>query len=140
MADIFSEEKRSEVMSKIRGRDTEPEEKIKKFLDEIGADYEYQADVNGWTVDFLLDGSLVVEYRSCFWHFCEEHGNIPKSNRDYWEPKLKGNRERDEEKDRELRKAGYGVEVIWSHDDLGERMGEIIEKLTSEFRLQLSSP
>jgi len=129
VTDIFSEEKRSEVMSKIRGRDTEPEEKIKEFLDEIGVDYEYQADVNGWTVDFLLDGDLVVEYRSCFWHFCEEHGSIPKSNRGYWEPKLRGNRKRDGEKDEELREAGYGVEVIWSHDDLVERIGEIIETL-----------
>jgi len=129
MTDIFSEEKRSKVMSKIRGRDTEPEKKIKKFLDEIGADYEYQTDVNGWMVDFLLDDSLVVEYRSCFWHLCEEHGSIPKSNRGYWEPKLRGNRERDEEKDEELREAGYDIEVIWSHDDLGERMGEIIETL-----------
>jgi len=129
MADIFSKEKRSEVMSKIRGRDTEPEERIREFLDGIGVDYEYQADINGWTVDFLLDGSLVVEYRSCFWHLCKEHGNIPKSNRDYWKPKLKGNRKRNGEKDKELREAGYEVEVIWSHDDLGERMEEIVETL-----------
>jgi len=126
VTDIFSEEKRSEVMSKIRGKNTEPEEKIKEFLDEVGADYEYQADVNGWTVDFLLGDDLVIEYRSCFWHLCEKHGRIPESNRSYWGPKLKGNRNRDGDKDEELRKAGYEVEVIWSHDDLMERMEEVV--------------
>jgi len=127
VTDIFSKEKRSEIMSKIRGRDTEPEEKIKEFLDRADIDYEHQAEVGGWTVDFLLDGNLIVEYRSCFWHLCEEHGSIPKSNRGYWEPKLKGNRKRDRKKDDELREAGYEVEVIWSHDDLAERLGEITE-------------
>jgi len=125
VTDIWSKEKRSEVMSKIRGRDTEPEVRIKEFLDELGINYKFQEDVNGWNIDFLV-GDTIIEYRSCFWHLCDEHGKIPKSNQDYWEPKLRKNRERDEEKDRELKEAGYEVEVIWSHDDLGERMEEII--------------
>jgi len=129
VTDIWSEEKRSEVMSKIRGKNTKPEAKIRKFLSELGIQFEYQAEVSGWTIDFLVGDSLIIEYRSCFWHLCDEHGSIPKSNRDYWGPKLRKNRERDEEKDGELRKAGYEVEVIWSHDDLGEKMGEIVESL-----------
>jgi len=126
VTDIWSEEKRSKVMSKIRGKDTEPEVKIKEFLNELGVDYQFQGDVNGWNIDFLVDNRTIIEYRSCFWHLCDEHGKIPKSNRDYWEPKLKKNRERDLKKDEELGKAGYEVEVIWSHDNLGKRMEEIM--------------
>jgi len=126
MTDIWSEEKRSEVMSKIRSKDTEPEVKIKEFLDELGVDYQFQEDVNGWDIDFLVGDRTIIEYRSCFWHLCDEHGKIPDSNRDYWGPKLRRNRKRDEEKDGELRKAGYEVEVIWSHDNLGERVEEIV--------------
>jgi len=129
LTDIWDEEKRSEVMSRIRGRDTKPELKIKEFLDEIGTDYEYQADINGWTVDFSVGDSLIIEYRSCFWHKhnCGE-SNVPKSNRDYWVPKLEGNRKRDEEKDAELRDAGYEVEVVWGCENLEERLGEILSE------------
>jgi len=131
VTDIWDEEKRSEVMSRIRSKDTKPELKIKEFLDEIGTDYEYQADIDGWIVDFLVGDDLVIEYRSCFWH---KHGcgesNIPKSNRDYWVPKLEGNRERDEEKDTKLRDAGYEVEVVWGCEGLEERLGEIFRTFT----------
>jgi len=107
VTDIWDEEKRSEVMSRIRSKDTKPELKIKEFLDEIGTDYEYQADIDGWIVDFLVGDDLVIEYRSCFWH---KHGcgesNIPKSNRDYWVPKLEGN-------EGEGRGEGYEAEGRW---------------------------
>nr|QBN22391.1 very-short-patch mismatch repair endonuclease [uncultured archaeon] len=144
MTDIWSEEKRSEVMSKIRGKDTKPELEIRRLLAKENIEYIPQAEVCGWTVDFLIPNAepkgilsgeaegppLILEYRSCFWH---KHGcgksNTPKSNRDYWIPKLERNKERDTEKDAELRDAGYEVEVIWGCEDLGGRMEEIIESL-----------
>jgi len=129
MTDRVSEGKRSEIMSKIRGRNTEPELKLMDMLDSAEADYEYQAEIEGHKVDFFLpERKLVIEYRSCFWHFCPEHGNIPESNRKYWEPKLKKNRKRDREKDGELEGKGYRVEIIWSHDDMAERLDEILHK------------
>jgi len=144
MTDTVSEEKRSEIMSRIRGRDTEPEQEIRRLLAKENIEYIPQAEVCGWTVDFLIPNAepkeilsgeaggppLVLEYRSCFWHKHDcGKSNIPKSNRDYWIPKLEKNKERDTEKDAELRKAGYEVEVIWGCEDLEERVGGIIESL-----------
>jgi len=127
MADIMSGEDRSRTMSRIRGKDTEPELKLMDMLESAKVEFDYQAEVEGHKVDFLLPKrKLVIEYRSCFWHLCEEHGNIPDSNREYWESKLKKNRERDEEKDEELRKKGYKVEIIWGHDDMAGRLQEIL--------------
>jgi DNA mismatch endonuclease (patch repair protein) len=114
VTDIFSPEKRSEIMRKIRSRDTRPELRVKELLDRLGVGYVYQARVLGWSVDFLVPSArLVVEYRSCFWH---PHGckysRVPKSRREYWVPKLERNLERDRRKDAELEHAGYRVFVV----------------------------
>jgi DNA mismatch endonuclease (patch repair protein) len=114
VTDIFPPEKRSEIMRRIRSRDTRPELRVKQLLDRLGVDYVYQARVLGWRVDFLVPARrLVIEYRSCFWHSCGcRFSRVPKSRREYWVPKLEGNRERDRRKGAELESAGYTVFVV----------------------------
>ena len=51
----------------------------------------------------------------CFWHCCPEHGTIPKSNQEYWVPKLKQNVDRDRATNRELIEAGWKVLRFWEH-------------------------
>ena len=51
----------------------------------------------------------------CFWHSCPEHGTIPKSNQEYWIPKLKQNIDRDRATDRELSADGWKVLRFWEH-------------------------
>jgi DNA mismatch endonuclease (patch repair protein) len=56
----------------------------------------------------------VIFVHGCFWHghdCCE--GHIPKSNTDYWAPKLKRNKQRDRQNARELCKLGWTRIVIW---------------------------
>jgi DNA mismatch endonuclease (patch repair protein) len=130
LTDIFPPEKRSEIMRRIRSHGTKPELKVKALLDELGVSHVYQAEVLGWSVDFLVpDRRLVIEYRSCFWH---GHGcrysRVPKSRREYWVPKLERNRERDLRKDRELESAGYRVFVI-RDCDFRERLEELARLL-----------
>lgn len=53
----------------------------------------------------------------CFWHGCHEHQVIPKSNRDYWVPKLRRNADRDREVDQALMVAGWqSIIRIWDHE------------------------
>jgi DNA mismatch endonuclease (patch repair protein) len=124
--DVFTKEERSEIMRRIRGSGTKPELELRALLDRSGAKYEHQARVGRWRVDFLLpDLGLVVEYRSCFWHF---HGcrlsRLPESNEDYWRPKLAKNRERDLRKDAELEAMGWRVFVVRDCDQR-ERLREL---------------
>ena len=127
MTDIFSPEKRSEIMSRIRGRHTKPEEKIASILDQMGIRYQRYAKILGKEVDFYLpDHNMVIEFRSCFWHLCPLHGKIPDSNRDYWEKKLKGNRARDLEFEKRAKEHGIRLLVIWSHDDMEEKLREAL--------------
>ena len=115
MTDVFPPEKRSEIMRRIRGANTKPEVELKRLFDGLGVRYVHQAKVGRWRVDFLLpDFDLVVEYRSCFWHWHQgcRRARLPKSNQDYWIPKLRRNAERDARKDAELRALGYRVFVV----------------------------
>ena len=131
MGDIFPKEKRSEIMSKIRSKHTKPEEEIASILDSMNVAYERYRKICGHTVDFYIPSKkLVVEYRSCFFHFCPIHGKIPETNREYWERKLRRNRERDLELERLLAENGYRLLVIWSHDR--KRMAELIREALAD--------
>jgi DNA mismatch endonuclease (patch repair protein) len=60
---------------------------------------------------------LCVELDGCFWHGCEEcSSGGPKSNRNYWGPKIARNKERDLEQARALEEAGWHVIRFWGHE------------------------
>lgn len=68
---------------------------------------------------------VAVEIRGCFWHLCPEHAVLPKSNRDYWLPKLEGNVARDRRNEGALAEAGWRLIVVWQHDDLDDAADRI---------------
>ena len=58
---------------------------------------------------------LIVEVRGCFWH-CHKgciDSHIPKTRREYWVPKLRGNRQRDVKNAKQLSMLGWKVFVVW---------------------------
>lgn len=52
----------------------------------------------------------------CFFHMCPQHFVMPEKNRDYWEPKIARNRERDRQVNKALKAAGIKVVRVWEHD------------------------
>lgn len=65
----------------------------------------------------------------CFWHGCPEHQVVPRSNPDYWIPKLRRNVERDREADAALGSAGWVVVHIWEHEDVVEAVELVVRAL-----------
>ena len=59
---------------------------------------------------------IVIFIDSCFWHCCPIHGNMPKSNLDYWENKLSRNKKRDEEVTSYYIEKGWHILRIWEHE------------------------
>lgn len=118
MSDVFSKEKRSDVMSRIRGkgnRDTE--------LALIGIMRRHH--ISGWRrnqpffgkPDFVFPKQKIAIFvDGCFWHGCPSHSNLPKNNREFWEKKLGSNKLRDTLVTRQLRKAGWIVLRFWEHE------------------------
>ena len=114
--DIWSKEKRSEVMSKIRSKDTKPEILVRKMLFARGYRYRLHVKNLPGKPDIVMPKyKAAIFVHGCFWHLhsgCRE-GTIPKTRTEYWEKKLLGNRERDKKHRRALRKAGWRVLRLW---------------------------
>lgn len=119
MADVFTPEKRSEVMSLIRGRDTKPELALRSMLHRLG----YRFTVNGpknrslpGKPDLVLPKfRTVIFVHGCFWHGHPDCSafRLPKSRVAWWKAKIEGNRARDFRNENELLRLGWHVVTIW---------------------------
>jgi DNA mismatch endonuclease (patch repair protein) len=132
MPDVFTKIKRSEVMSRIRGRgNKETELALAALLRANG--------VTGWRrhqplfgkPDFSFrQGRIVIFVDGCFWHGCPKHSNTPVNNRPFWEAKLAANKRRDRLVSNTLRQQGWRVLRIWEHD-LSKNATRCIRKIKS---------
>jgi len=118
MPDVFTKRKRSEVMSRIRGRGNKDTElALAKLL--------RAHRISGWRrnrpvfgkPDFVfLKLKLALFVDGCFWHGCPKHCNQPANNSAFWRRKLSGNMKRDALVARTLRRAGWRVLRVWEHE------------------------
>ena len=69
---------------------------------------------------------LAVFIDGCFWHCCPEHGNVPRSNTDYWRPKLARNVARDQMVNVALTSAQWRVIRAWEHEDPSDIADRVI--------------
>ena len=116
MADKFSKEVRSRIMSAIRSKNTKPEVKLRKALFAEGHRFRIHYKLLG-SPDIVFPGKRVAIFvDGCFWHMCPKHGHLPKSNKAFWRKKLERNVSRDKRYDRKLRMEGWKVIHVWEHD------------------------
>lgn len=116
MTDVYSAEKRSAVMRRVKGRDTTPELKVRRLLTALGARYRlHRKDLPGKPDIVMAGRRLAIFVHGCFWHGhdCARGARVPKANRDYWLAKVARNRERDTASRTALEAAGWRVETIW---------------------------
>jgi DNA mismatch endonuclease (patch repair protein) len=129
--DKFSAEKRSEIMSKIRSKNTVPELKLFAILDGLGVAYQKHSEhLPGKPDAVVLELNLAIFMHGCYWHKCSKCYKEPKSNKDFWVPKIARNVERDEERIKALNKRGYRVLRIWEHQLRKREIASLEEKLT----------
>ena len=114
--DIWSKSKRSEVMSRIHGRNTKPELLVRSVLHRAGFRFSLRRkDLPGRPDIVLPKYRTVIFVNGCFWHQhrgCKE-ASRPKTRRKFWADKLDGNVCRDQRNYRALRKLGWRVIVVW---------------------------
>ncbi|BCX47114.1 hypothetical protein HAHE_10220 [Haloferula helveola] len=119
MADIFSREKRSEVMSRIRGRDTKPELFLRSMLHRLGYRFTVSGPANrelpGRPDVVLPKYQTVIFVHGCFWHGHEDCPafRMPKSRTEWWTAKIEGNRARDARNEEAVRRLGWHVVTVW---------------------------
>ncbi len=138
MADVHTPEVRSYNMSQIKGKNTKPEEKVRKYLFAHGFRYRKNDKRLMGSPDIVLPKyHAVVFINGCFWH---KHENCkyfvwPKSNIDLWREKIYKNVERDQKQQKELEALGWKVFVIWECEikhHFEETMKDLTESLLAE--------
>ena len=114
MPDVFTPEKRSWVMSRIRSRGTRIEIRMMDALVENGIRFEYQPDMYG-SPDFLVGRRTAVFCDGDFWHGYR-YAEKRKLRTRFWRDKIESNMRRDRRVSRRLRRDGYSVVRLWEHD------------------------
>lgn len=113
--DKVSQEKRSEIMSHIRSKNTKPEIIVRKMVFSNGYRYKlYKKDLPGKPDLVFVTPRKVIFVNGCFWHGHNCRNNLmPKSNQVYWKTKIEENIKRDKKNHRKLNKLGWSYCVIW---------------------------
>jgi DNA mismatch endonuclease (patch repair protein) len=117
MTDTLSTTERSNQMRLVKSKDTKPELVVRKFCRDLGfPGYRlHRTDLPGKPDVAFVQRKLVIFIHGCFWHGHACHGRVrtPKSNIDYWLPKMQRNIERDRHNIESLNDAGWRVLVVW---------------------------
>lgn len=123
--DKLTPERRSVNMRQIRGKNTAPELAVRKLCRELGfTGYRiHREDLPGKPDLAWIGRRLAIFVHGCFWHGhnCLEGTRKPKSNRDYWIPKIEHNQQRDTKNIAALRASGWKVLVIWECEIMEQR-------------------
>ncbi len=116
MTDVFTPEKRSAVMRRVKGRDTAPEMKVRRMLRAAGIGYRLGGCGLPGRPDVVMKGrKLALFVHGCFWHGhdCPRGARKPQANADYWRNKIERNRARDAHVEAALTDAGWRVLTVW---------------------------
>lgn len=126
MTDVFSREKRSEIMSKIH-QPTRIEVAVHDWLTEQSIEHEMYPKVEG-NPDIRI-GETYIFVDGCFWHCCPEHYRRPKSNQKFWISHVEESNKRREERRSKL---PYRWIRIWEHDVRNGKFKKIIHRILSK--------
>lgn len=117
MPDVLSKSQRSYCMSRIRGKDTSVELKLRRAVWALGLRYRVNRLIGRTKADLVfVSAHVAVFVDGCFWHQCPFHGALPKNNREFWQKKLGRNVQRDAEATQVLTAAGWCVLRFWEHE------------------------
>ena len=134
MTDIKSSDARSRNMSAIKGKNTKPEETVRKYLFSQGFRYRKNVPALPGCPDVVLPKySTVIFVNGCFWHK-HDCGRFkwPTSNEEYWTAKIIRNVERDTENQKKLQDMGWRVIIIWECELKKQLFPERMERLKKE--------
>jgi DNA mismatch endonuclease (patch repair protein) len=114
MTDIWSREKRSAVMARIRGI-TAPERRLRALLvQQRVRGFRVGAKVGNAKPDLVFPNDKVAVFvDGCFWHGCPRCYVRPKTRVSYWSSKIANNMRRDSRQRRALRRSGWHVVRVW---------------------------
>lgn len=115
MADTRTPEQRRRIMQSVGQKNTGPELAVRKMLHRLGYRYVLNDSRLPGRPDLVFPRCRkVIFIHGCFWHGhgCAK-GKLPKSRLEYWEPKIRGNKQRDASSARAIRRLNWDVLTVW---------------------------
>lgn len=108
-------------MQANRSRDTRPELALRRAVHALGLRYRVATrpvPTLRRTADLVFPRQKVAVFLDgCFWHGCPEHHTKAARNSEYWQAKVRRNRERDVDTTERLTEDGWLVLRFWEHED-----------------------
>ena len=117
MTDVLTQEQRTYNMSKIRGKNTGPEIKLRKLL--------WSKGIRGYRIHFKLPGKpdivftkkrIAIFIDGCFWHKCPVCFQEPETRKEFWIKKIRSNVDHDKKVNDLLQSEGWTIIRIWEHE------------------------
>lgn len=142
MADVHTPAQRSYNMSCIRGKNTKPEEIVRKCLFSMGFRYrKNDARLPGKPDIVLPKYKTVIFVNGCFWHRHDgcKYFVWPKSNEEFWKDKILSNVERDKRTSQALKAQGWNVIVVWECELKKGVAIQTLQKLADEVRANIAT-
>ncbi len=130
--DMFTPEKRSQIMSRVRSKNTKPELEVRSALHAMGYRFRlHRKDLPGKPDVVLPKYRTALFVHGCFWHQhpgCRK-ATLPKNNANFWREKLEGNVARDARNQARIEEAGWRPVVVWECEvkRAGERLPDLLE-------------
>ena len=137
MADVFDKKKRSDVMSRVKSKNTRPEILVRHFLHSQGFRYSLHDKTLPGKPDIKLTKYKTVIFENgCFWH---GHSNkcgylMPKTNAEFWDSKIKNNVERDKLHLKKLHDDRWNVITVWECELKRSRLDATLQKLVEKIK------
>lgn len=136
MADTISASHRSWNMSRIRGRDTGPEIRLRSLLHRAGYRFRlHDRKLPGRPDIVLAKYRTAILVHGCFWHRHDGCSNAttPSTRRDFWQTKFDGNVARDRGNEERLIDLGWRVIVVWECE-LKKAPGGVLQSINRSLR------
>lgn len=103
-------------MSRVKGKNTGPEIKLRKALWATGLRYRLEYKLFGKPDLVFVSAKIAVFIDGCFWHGCPVHGEYPQTNKTFWAEKIRKNTQRDQLVNTKLAELGWTVVRYWEHE------------------------
>lgn len=136
MVDRLTPQRRSWLMSRVRGKNTSPEIRVRRCAHALGFRFRiHRRDLPGKPDLVFPKRRLALFVHGCFWH---RHPGCPKAtapSSKYWATKFKSNVKRDARVATELKALGWRVAIIWECQTKDpERLAKIVARLIEPTR------
>jgi DNA mismatch endonuclease (patch repair protein) len=138
--DVHSPETRSYNMSRIRGKDTKPEVKLRSLLHGEGYRFRLHDPRLPGKPDIVLPKyKTAIFVNGCFWHRHEgcRHSSMPQTRQDFWKKKFSGTVLRDRKKIQQLEESGWKALTIWECE-LKDEPQSVLSRLIKEFNKEVN--